>query len=238
MLWDAEFLRMTVFPTPDSAERPSLAALLGKPVDEITERPQANFRQEVAALEDAHVFLTHQSGRVDLVLGVANPNPATGIISVGPYDKVKIGFLELAKHLLNKMSPVNRLAYAPSLVAPSPDHVTAYKTLASMLPFIKIDGEKSKELTWQINRPRPSKVMAESEINRITKWSVLRIQPLTIQADSLVVLTPNAPALAVKLEMDVSTPAQGTVIAETNVLNVFDELVSLADEIAEKGDIQ
>jgi hypothetical protein len=115
MLWDAELLRVSAFP-PSSiaalAPRFSLGSLLGKPAEEITERPQGGFRHELASFEDAHIFLTQQPGRVDLFLGtVPKQTVEVGLVSIGPYDKVKTSFLDVAKKLIADFGEANRLAY-------------------------------------------------------------------------------------------------------------------------------
>jgi hypothetical protein len=92
----------------------------------------------------------------------------------------------------------------------------------------------------QLNRPRVSTVLPAVEINRLSKWSVAAISGLQVaiggdgDAD---IRRVQKTTFANRLELDINTPGD---LAELpgDLVERFDELSSLALELAANGDVK
>lgn len=101
------------------------------------------------------------------------------------------------------------------------------------------------DLLFQINRSRPSAVDANIRLNRLMKWSVAAIQPLTVTltgGDDGAKATSTALSPArhfCRLELDLNTGEDGVdptgIELEKNV-PLFDELLNIVREIKAKGE--
>ena len=243
MSWEAESLRITVFTAGHPTEAPvTLEQISGSPADEVVEQPKAGIRSESAEFDGGKLFLTRQPGRIDLVLGVtpSSGSQASAFANVGAYENAREEFHKLGATLLRASGPVSRLAYGPILLRPVADRETGYYKLAEMLPSVKVDAENSLDMLWQVNRPRMSKSFENVKINRLTKWSVVRLQLLAIHfSDSPGPELTSAPdtANAVRLELDINTSPGAPVLQQEQVIQLLSEFFTLADEIAEHGDV-
>jgi hypothetical protein len=244
MDWIAELVRVTLFVSPSANTKfePLFATLVGKEPSEISERPKL-LRHEVGPVDGGHLFVTQQSNRVDIQLGVPNTQtPAEGgeFVSVGQYGAAKKVIEGAVQKLFAGYShPITRLAFAPTLLFLVAERVEGYKALIPLLPTLKFDPEKSRDLFWQINRLRPSKVLGESvQINRVAKWSVAQSHVIRFDLSANATQTSVPQKTAVRLELDISTPSVETFLPREKLPEIYNELRDLADEISVKGDVE
>ena len=243
--WEAETLRFTAFPPPSvSFEiRPLWEQLVGHAPEEITEKPQLGFRQETGPLGDQHLFIVQQLSRVDIIFGV-HPSrsasvPEMQLISTGSYDRASSEHTPVVRRWLATAPTLGRLAYGPVLIHRVNGKEEGYRVLQRLLPRLPIDPVNSQDLFWQINRPRASAVIPELRLNKLTRWTVIRGRRLeVVQGVGQVELvqTPLDELSAVRLETDLFTDPARPLPSE-EVMNLFDELQSLAHEIMEHGDV-
>jgi len=121
-----------------------------------------------------------------------------------------------------------------------------YNLIGKYLHQVKIDAEGSSDFLYMINRPRPSRVLPESKINRLSKWSVANLQSINMQfqlaTDTPVSIHASPPLEqydACRLELDISTPGErGDPIPSNMLEKVLGELIELSLEIASDGDIK
>lgn len=107
-------------------------------------------------------------------------------------------------------SKISRIAFAGSVSIPCRDREEAYGAIASLLAAVKVDVKNSRELVYQINRPVHSSVVLSLELNRLTKWSTIRVQPLAINMGASPGVTSLEPERHYcDLEFDINTPAEG-----------------------------
>ncbi len=131
----------------------------------------------------------------------------------------------------------NRLAVGVGGVIPMPDRVTAYNALQEYLPSVKIDAEHSRDLMYQINRPKPSRSLGpEVELNRLTRWGALLTQFRSFSA------TGSSPLLVsvqyVAVECDNSTPAEReSPLDNSKFVDIYDELMEMALQNLERGEL-
>jgi hypothetical protein len=237
--WEAEGLRFSAFPPPSVAFelKPLWETLVGKVPEEVQERPQQGLRNEFGPLLDDHFFVTQLFSRIDFILAV-HPQKAFGleVVSVGPYERAEKAHVELAKKWLKGAPSLGRIAYAPTLVHRVDSVEQGYKVLRELLPRLPLD-EGAQSLLWQINRPRPSKVVNGVTINRLSKWSVTTQQRMQLLPETQIVFSgPVSTMSACKLELDIYTDPIEPLPAE-NLVPLLDELIATAKEISERGDI-
>jgi hypothetical protein len=163
--------------------------------------------------------------------------------TIGEFGSASKTFVALAKNWLKRNVSLKRIAWGGVLVLPVASKEDGYKRLGSFLPQLKIDPSGSSDLSYQINRPRQSKVIQGLRVNRLCKWSVALQQRLSIglvisPTSAEAVGGPTSPGFsACRLEFDInSDAARKDAFAVDQVVPLLDEFVALASEIADRGD--
>jgi hypothetical protein len=238
--WEAEGVRFSAFPPPSVVFelRPLWEQLVGRPPDEVQERPQQGVRNEFGSFNAGHLFITQQLSRIDFIFGV-HPNVAAAnadLPSVGNLDKAADAHREVVTTWLSVAPSLGRIAYAPTAINKVKSIEDAYALLRQLLPRLPID-EGVRNMFWQINRPRRSKILRELTINRVSKWSALSMQIMQIQSESGKVLSNvESSSHCSKVELDIYTEPFTPIPAES-LSPLFEELVSTAYEILADGDV-
>ena len=119
------------------------------------------------------------------------------------------------------------------------DADSGFKTIEEYTPLSDLHSPAVTDLLYQVNRPRESQVVPDMQINRLTKWSVIRYGVMSIViGPAEQEIESSSAALAARLEMDINTAAVAIVqsdrIGLTNM--IFGELMRLGAEIAREGD--
>jgi hypothetical protein len=129
---------------------------------------------------------------------------------------------------------VQRLAFGGVMLQPVQDRQTGYQQLSQYLPSVQIDIANSSDFLYGINRKRDSRVIPGLGINRLSRWSMLAQQNISMQIPPI--LGPLYHAC--QLEMDINTaPEFQREFEQGQLMPIFQELVDLAIEIAIHGDI-
>lgn len=138
--------------------------------------------------------------------------------------------------LENKNLPeINRLAFGAQLVKVATSRDEAYKMLSNYVPF-DLDPIKMTDFNLQINLLTKSKVIKDLELNRLSKWSVVKITP-----ELVMVSDPKSshqyPAINLSLvELDINTDQKHKEKLDKKILlQLYSELVSLGGELSDKG---
>ncbi len=208
--------------------------------DEEQNRPRSGEFSRVGQVEGMRLRLLGQPGRVDW-LGEINIEQEIGS---GELSAVSWA---LAHTLIARVAGVylavpeilvNRLAFGAILVQPVDDVRSGYVELNKLLGTVTIDPDHSTDFSYQINRRRISAVMPELVINRLSKWSVMSQNTirLNIAAERDLTIIPSLHA--VRLELDVNTVSDlRQELPSAQLRPIFDELIAMGVEIAEKGDV-
>ena len=136
--------------------------------------------------------------------------------------------------------PIGRLALGTILQIPVKNRKIGYEIISSYLPDITLDSENSSDFFYQINRPRASKLNIDDlVINRLSKWQVISIiSGQTPLGQSELGYIPFMEDYSCRLELDINTSNKFKGLLPSDKTNdIFQELVELGKEIAEKGDI-
>ena len=240
--WGADLIRATVFGQFDHSIGEDWWRQLSSDEPD-TENKQPKQGIYTATIErDTSVFtLQIQPGRADVLLKAKDSAPpASGFPNIGAFELIVPDFGATVEKWLSSDIPLYRLAFGSVLYLTCEDQVEAYERLRHFLPSVAIDPQGSRDLLYQINRPRPIEDFDEPiEINRLNKWSVLRLTQglLDITSGSPVVSPAPEEIIAIRLELDINTPAnwEGNLPTHRNA-SLFHELIEAGLDISRNGD--
>ena len=238
-VWRAEALRLTVFLDLTVQVEPlaDWNRLVGKPPDQRHSQPAMHQSEEVGAFGKGVLAINGVPGRIDLHYQPVL-DPATWdnkIPDLGSLPEALGEFVPLALKWLDNSPPVLRLAFGAEISVPAPNHEEAYRLLDSYLHTVELDTSAS-DFNYSINRKRPSCVGIKGlRLNRLSRWYALLRRIALKKADGVATA---AEFYSCRLDMDINTGADFTgPLAKEKLKDIFRELVSLASEIAEKGDV-
>ncbi len=244
--WEVETLRLTAFVNEEI--RPENItwwnSLFGEEADSTESRPKQGIRSDEGIFEGGNLKFTSQPSRIDWLYSWKPEEDSEGLPIIGQFDDYYQKFSLKMIEWLAMSPPIVRLAFGTVLLKPVENREEGYKELSNFLPDIKIDAEGSRDFLYQINRPRISKIVAENNIkvNRLSKWSVIRLHRLhiTISGDkSRNIAIPDSGDSACRLELDISTDENiSDNLPYEKLADAFSELVDLGIEIVVNGDIK
>ena len=239
-LWQAESLRLTVFPIPESSHSAQTwwTELFDAPPDQVVTKPRSGHTQIQSVLDNDIFQLQADPMRVTLLRTARPPDePIMGNNMLGSYGAARREFTELvAKGIsLGSFPRIQRLAFGAVLHQPATDLQAGHGVLAQYLPNVEID-EGASDFLYQINRKRPSSVIDGLEVNRLSKWSMALVHGVILRGDGAVVHT--ARELSCRSELDINSDAENkNEIPRKSVGDLFTECVEFASEIATNGDV-
>ena len=244
--WDVESLRLSIFhpATYESSYSADLwERVTGQQVDSIDSRPRNRTIRAVGSVEGDSLILVHQDGRIDWTLQPAvgpTPQPSNEVVvaKIGSVRRVLPLFQNAVGYSLEAITSVNRIAFAPNLIREVADENVGLEQLSEFLPHLNLTSGHAGDFIYQINRIRRSETIRHAYINRIAKWSLelvggisFRVGP-TGQPDVM----SASPKQVRRLMLDVNTTQATSTMAKERIPGLFEELVSLAREIAIEGD--
>lgn len=160
--------------------------------------------------------------------------------TLGAFSENNTRFRRLMDKWLSAPSipPITRLAFGAVWLQPTDTLTKSTEILASCLPFL--DLKDVPEFQYHINRPRKSRSgITDLEINRLSKWNLLKLRSVVSLLGSPSPLHPVAETYASYLEVDINTSADyKQALPNAQLPTLFAELIELGIEIAEKGDIK
>jgi hypothetical protein len=188
--WSAFVGRLTLFPSaPAVIPLPSAPELYrriwGSDPDNFQKAQNplsADVAQGKRGLMVAHCVV-HPT-RIDLNLG---PAPDSGPTMNLPLIVNRNGLHAEMERMMSALdsggivNPISRVALYLQLLSPQPNSVKANEAVTSIIPVeygVKISNEE--DFIFQINKPYVSKAVLGTRMNCITKWSVERIQVVSI----------------------------------------------------------
>ncbi|MGC1400795.1 hypothetical protein [Candidatus Binatus sp.] len=240
--WLVESCRFTGFvpagATPDTKNWFAQAAQT--PAESSTSRPPVGQHVEQGVVESGKLTLAISPGRFDWTYGPPDV-PANEIRSIGALDTVVPAFRGVIERWLPQCPTLGRLATGLVLVRPVKTRTDGYRDLARYLGFLRtLDFEDAEDFFYAINRPRQS-THGNIIVNRISRWSVVKFQTVQIQIDlggSRPQVVPVDVGWGARLDLDVNTKPGAESELPIPVSKAFSELVSMALEISQKGDIK
>src|ERR1700674_1001067 len=246
--WTTEVVRLTVFRFPgvDIANAGWWSDVAGGEPEDVVSKPRTGIYRAEGSFGNGQLVLNIDATRIDWLYAIRQsqePGDDNLFPALGDYREQHDLFSGAIVPWLAACPPSIRVAYGTNLLEMVEDKSRGYRRLSEFLHSVKLDTENSSDFSYQINRPRPSQVIPELAINRVSKWSVMRrsIGQLTINPATGVARGMAAPPYIVdacRLELDVNTDASRiNELPHGELPLLFDELQRLANEIASTGDV-
>ncbi len=243
--WQAVLLRVTVFVEGDPRNDADTwwTGVVENDAENSTSRNRGLERSLDGEFAGRRLTLQTQSGRADWLSAVEMGKVSLGQTAAEPEAAADsfLGALETfvsaMKRWLVSVEAVKRFAFGAIMRLPMQSGWEAYSKISAYLPF-DVNADLHTDLLFQINVPRSSDVLgADVTINRLSKWGVVRSQlyGLEIRPGEILPTSLAPPAYACQIELDVNTAERTTPLPGEHLVELFDEMVSLAKAIAEKG---
>jgi hypothetical protein len=240
--WSAQLLRLTLF----LASPVDGSALWEKVTGETPEidehRPRANARRQAGRVGDAFLDLQIGISRLDWVLTPAPPLAPSDLIiymgtvpdAVSKFDALLLPWLGAGPEIA-----IQRMALGLIAMLPVPDRAAAYARLQELVPSVRYDPERAREVMYQVNRPSLAQSVPGMEINRVTKWASIRAAPMeALVAGGRLTSTSGTEESFVHCECDHSTPVDRIEpFSLDQLVPIYQELRDLAVANLEKGEI-
>ena len=146
--------------------------------------------------------------------------------TIGSLSDVSEPLSNVVKEWLDVCPPINRLAWGATLVKPISDAKAGYEEILQYLPDLKLSPTGISDFFYQINRPRESTSSVGIKINRLSKWSIMQVGTVRINAGSNVDVVPVKEQRydACKLELDINTALSDNIISKDATWPIFEEL--------------
>lgn len=162
-----------------------------------------------------------------------------GLPTLGPFRAKLDWFVDLTTHWLNTARPtLARLVFSGKLLRVTSSHADAYRYMETRLPCVKslqINSIEPNDFALYVNRRRPSRVVENLEINRVSTWSRLNFSIIADPKAEKKFTWPRESYVA--LEFDINTAPEWPNVLPRELLSpLFKELVDLGIEIADRGD--
>jgi hypothetical protein len=246
--WIVQTLRITAFPArgAETPTPPSWKSLLECDPERQVGKPRVGERVEEGPFESGKLQLRVLPDRYHWVYAPKDDAEEVeeAFPNIGPYTSVLLPFVKLMERWVETNPRIVRLAFGAVLLLPAESLEESYRRLDALLPAVKIDPIGTSDVSFTINRPRPSTTgIPNLTINRLMRWSVVAIKKvqLTVTPPGVQVVQDHLDkpdGIACLLDLDLNTaPAHSSVFEKPQLMLVLKELVELGEEIAEKGDL-
>jgi hypothetical protein len=231
--WKVLGCRLTVFTSPDVVASTTLwRDLLGDDPEQVSIQRQLSIRTERGPWNDGVLMLQVQPlGRIDWLYDRASLG-AGGEDTVGPYPDAAAPFIDFARHwAAHGMPSTHRIGLGIVLMTATENRETGYAELSNLIDGVPNPAEAT-DFIYQINWPRPSRVLKGQQINRLSKWSVAAARTITLGGAGI---SEGSFRYFLNLDLDVNTPADfAETIPADAVARLIGDLSEGAFEISQR----
>ena len=206
-------------------------------------KPKEGLNQSSGQIDEtSQLVLSCLPDRIDWqLLPSEQSESAPEFPSIGELEAVLPKFVGIINSWLEQpRTEIQRLALGMVLVKPVEDRVAGYKKIATYLPAVKLDPEESSDFSYSINRPRATTTTLDKLIiNRLSRWAVVafRMFRMPMQGVESIKFVDKEKTLC-RLELDINTNPEVEKLPKEKLREIFAELVTVAQEIATKGDVK
>jgi hypothetical protein len=238
--WLAETVRVTAF-GPGLVPKSWKDAFGGEP-DQIMRQPSTP-TVEGGRKNGVRWLITHQGGRVDVVVTPENPvTPLPDLLHLGEFEAALDSLLVEAEKVFEPTANVYRLAVGAVLLRSVASISDGIEKLRQHLPYLRDIPNRSTEVFFQINVPDViENPVPELVINRIAKWQVAGVQLVHILSGPVPQMTTATTAMrpVLRLEFDINSTADRTTALPTDQLGaLMTKFGAIGKEIAASGEFQ
>jgi hypothetical protein len=239
--WQAEVLRLSLFTITNqslNAEKWWPLVTSEEP-EQVISQPKKGIYRAIGAFGKGGLTLNIEPSRIDWLYTPAQNPPDDAEMppyTIGGAINERDFLFNAVKPWLSQCPDIIRIAYGATLFENVKDIISGHRRLADFLPKVEIDAENSTDFSYSINRPRESRIIPGLKINRLTKWNIMHFGVLELNTGVSVDIPEN---IACRLELDINTFQKHTIpIPTESLVQLFQELINMGDEIALQGDIQ
>lgn len=238
--WQTEQLRLTLFsqdgnPLEKEKDRLWLALGLG-PADSTQSQPKLATAQYDKTLKDGGALvLKVQRVRADIFY-VMKANSDSN--SLGSYVENRSFFSELIRSFFSDapLHGVKRVAFGTVVFNPHKEPKSALESLQRRIPEVRIPCGEADEFEYKISIPVLSKVEPDLQINRLFQAGLVQQVILNMDPHSGNMGVPVSHNYAEQITLDINNkPKDNFIIRHHKLKDFFSELVSIGDEMIEKG---
>ena len=246
--WDLQSLRATTF-HPLGSSPIEDAQLWDDVVGErpltVDSRPREGFARHVGELGDHQLMMVARADRIDWVLQPvpAPPSQPTATPPTFGSESTALRSFQglVGKWLAMESCPeITRLAFGAVMFSPVEDMESGLSELLEYTPLASVYSPECEDFLYQINRPRYAQAVQDVKINRLTKWSIMQFELISMEiAPGSQHIATTSSGLARRLEVDINTSTSiEPIVPKEGSATLFEELVRLGLEIAKEGDIE
>jgi hypothetical protein len=237
--WQLEFARLIAFPAepPLGLKQNWWQELVGGQPDDYTLTRTKGGHAERGTFQDVGLSLTIDNHRIEwLVEPLGRLDESDGSLpTIGPFRDTIPWFARLMTLWLAKSAPpVLRLAFVCKLLQPAGTQEEVYRALERLLPGVRLTP-RPNDFLYHVNRRRYSRFVDGLQINRMSTWSKLNV--IFSVEPGKPFAWPEKGYSAVQLDIN-TAPEKGGILSADLAPPLFEELVALGLEIAERGDIE
>ena len=239
--WRVESLRTSLFsPSPSIAWPPHVLGSLweraaGTQPDSVDSRPREGINKAEGNTVAGRLLLVTQRNKMDwLTIG----EPIQIFSELQDVNRSLRLLREATDLSLEHFPQVQRLALGVALIVPVEEPAQGLRQLAQFLPKVELDSTEGADFMYQVNRRRRSAALLRVAINRVARWSIIRGGNVEVTVGGGDIVNASNFGFARRLDLDINNDPRTGAMAADRVPRLLDELVSLASEIAIKGDVQ
>lgn len=237
--WRTESLRATAFLDDPEADAAGWEDLTGSLPETRTEEPGRGRRVEQGPFfHDARLVLERVGPQLNLSVArpLNAPDRAPTLVTIPTFEDGIDELRSVANPWLLGLPDVRRLAFGAVLTLPAETREDGYRHIDRYLPAVKVD-QASRDFLYRINRRREVIFAGERIlVNRLSTWSVGGLTELSVS--ERVQMHLGSTRYFGRLQLDVNTAPEWKEIPKgTERLELFELLIQLAKEIAQKGDV-
>lgn len=242
MSWQTEHLRLTVF-TSVQLERSAIdglwSTLANAEPDQVVDQPKLQTSVRVANVQLEGRDISFQLASSPLRLDITwSPGMSTELrfpVIAADMNSAFPALETAASQLFSQVGDVVRVAVGGAFVLNAVTRENAYEGLAQRLPIEGLSAATCSDLLYQINRPSHSTVIPQLQINRLSKWSAVKLSMVSIPG-ATVGTAPDLNAIRVEVDINTSPENQQSLTAQGTAL--VSELIAQAIQRVEQGDRQ
>ena len=241
--WQVESLRFTLFRTrPIETAIPLWQTLTGEKPEKFDSQPRLNRIIEEGTVVLGYLNHTSDSVRIEWNLSpsLEQQQKTASFPTIGPLFQIKGQFIQMMNNWLTSeaVPETNRIALGSTSLIINETREETYKQLSTFLHHIEIDIENSTDLLYRINRPIKSTIESGLVINRLSKWSAMRIRGFEVTIGLKPEVIQGARIyFASKLELDINTSQDNIKpLSKEKLVPLLQELSQIVDQISKEGD--
>lgn len=176
--WKADHLRVSLFSNLawDTSLAKVFADVFGVDPESTSQKPSSGEATAAGNWSPGRVEIKQTINRIDCILQPLPPNsPEMPLL-------LDIGVLLpqfsslLGKWAMGQQQEVVRIALGCGALLEAEDVRSSYLKLRELVRVIDVDVERFRDMQFQVNLPIQSRVFPELILNRLTRWSAVKVQ--------------------------------------------------------------